>query len=142
MQAERGPIWQREGNYGKGVLVLVGLALFVGFVFLCGVTWKALYPPKTANVGDAIRSLQAEIMDANSKNPCVPVESATLEISVNATNSSKSSGETDAKAGKDSAGASFSTEAEKVGENSNKLTIELVNTDPREPQPDCRPLGK
>lgn len=59
-----------------------------------------------------------------------------------ATTSSKSSGETDAKAGKDSAGASFSTEAQKVGENSNKLTIEMVNTDPREPQPDCKLLGK
>jgi len=41
------------------------------------------------------------------------------------------------------AGASFSTEAEKVGENSNKLTIELVNTDSREPQPgDCKPSEK
>jgi len=142
MQGNEKSIWKREGPYGQIVLVLVGLALFVGFIFLCGVTWKALYPPKTASVGDAIRSLQAEIMDANSKNPCVPVESATLEISVNATTSSKSSGQTDAKAGKDSAGASFSTEAQKVGENSNKLTIELVNTDPRDPQPDCKALGK
>jgi len=38
--------------------------------------------------------------------------------------------------------ASFSTEAQKVSGNSNKLTIELVNTDARDAQPDCKPLGK
>ena len=142
MNEDRKHIWQREGDYGKAVLVLVGVALLAGVIFLVRLTVKAFYPPQTADVGAAIKSLQAEIMDANSKNPCMPVESATLEISVNASSSSKSSGETDAKAGKDSAGASFSTEAQKVGENSNKLTIELVNTDPRDPQPDCRPMGK